>query len=81
MGAGDGDLAAMAAQGVDFLGKGGGRAHGSIGGQGARDDGAVQGALGPEQTRERQCGRDLGAIDEGQPLLGGERDGRKSGAR
>jgi len=53
------------------------RAVGTLGGVGrerAGDEGRLEHALGLEQTRERQRGRDLRAIEERQPLLGPKRE-------
>jgi hypothetical protein len=41
----------------------------------------LRGTMSAEEAGQRQGGRDLRAVDEGEALLGGEHDGREAGAR
>ena len=54
-------------------------AHGGVGRERAGDERRLQAAVGAEEAAERQRGRDLGAVDEREALLGGEHDGREAG--
>ena len=67
------DLARMPPQALDALVEGPVRAPRRIGGERARDEGRLPGALGLEQGGERQRRRDLGAVEEGEALLRAER--------
>ena len=64
----------MAAQRVDFRMERRRRAHRRIGRQRAGDQRRLRRAVGAEQAGQRQRGRDLRAVDQRQPFLGGEHD-------
>jgi hypothetical protein len=67
----------MAAQFVDFRLKRSGRSHDGIGRQARGDDGGFRQAARLKQPGECIAARELGAVDERQPFLGGELDGLK----
>jgi hypothetical protein len=67
----------MAAQFVDFRLKRSSRSHDGIGRQARGDDGGFRQAARLEQPGERIAARELGAVDQRQPFLGGELDGLK----
>ncbi len=67
----------MAAKRMNIRMEGGGRAHGRVGRKGAGDKCRLAGAVGAEEPGKGESRRDLGAVDQGEALFGGKRDGRK----
>ncbi len=80
-GRGHGDLAGLAAQGVDARIERGVGSLQRIDRQGARRQAGREHRLGREQARQRQRRRTLGAVQQRQTLLGAERQRRQARAR
>ncbi len=81
LGSGEGDLPAMAAQGVDGVEKRRRRAHDRIGRERARHDARGRAAPRLEERAERDGGRELRAVEKGEPFLRAEDDGREPRTR
>jgi hypothetical protein len=79
-GGGNLDLAAMAAQRVNARIERRVGALGGVGRERAGDQRRLEHALDREQARQRLRGRELGAVEQREPLLRAERNGREPGA-
>lgn len=70
----------MPPQRMDFRVERRRRAHGGIGGERAGHERRPQAAMRPEEAGQSQGRRDLRAVDEREPLLGGEGERFEAGA-